>query len=56
MTKKQLPKCSLNLGVVEYYQTWKNLSTKVLGTIYLPFFCKNPNNFIAIGIGCTFYF
>ena len=29
-------------------QTWHYLSIIVLGTIYWPFFSKNPNNFIAI--------
>ena len=28
------------------------MSTIVFGTIYWPFFSKNPNNFIAIDIGC----
>ena len=27
-----------------------------MGTIYWPFFSKNPNNFIAIVIGCIPYF
>ena len=37
-------------------QTWTFLSTIVLGTILLALFCKNPNNFIGIVIGCILYF
>ena len=32
------------------------LSTILLGTIYWPFFRKNPNIFIGIAIGCNLYF